>query len=76
MSILKLNNMICPNCGNENKESAKFCRVCGKPLHTTAKNQAHSKKSGISPMLTVAIAIILLVVAAGAIIGYIIYSNF
>lgn len=75
MLILKLNNMICPNCGNENKEGAQFCRVCGKPLHTTAKNQSPSKKSGISPILIAAIAIIILVVAIGSIMGYIVYFD-
>lgn len=66
--------MICPNCGNENKDDAKFCRICGHSLKNDQKS-APSKKSGISTLSKIIIIIIIIIAIIGATVGYIVYMD-
>ena len=34
--------MFCPNCGTQNVDGVRFCRLCGKPLQTRVQPQAQS----------------------------------
>lgn len=53
--------MICPACGNENKEGNRFCGECGKSLAAPAgKDSKKSSKSLIGLGLGVGAVILLL----------------
>ncbi len=38
--------MVCPNCGNDNPEGAKFCNECGNPLSVSCLNCGHQNQPG------------------------------
>lgn len=69
----------CPDCGEENDNSAKFCKKCGKSLEFSAassttlpKNQNLSKKSSKRNIL---IIIATLVICVAAVAGVFLYLN-
>ena len=35
---------VCPNCGEDNPDKAKFCSECATPLQVTAPSQAEERK--------------------------------
>ena len=35
---------VCPNCGEENPDKARFCMVCGTPLDQVLQPQAEERK--------------------------------
>jgi len=52
--------MYCPSCGAWNPEESEFCAKCGRPLHTTDRQQS---KKGISLCLAVlALGVILFII--------------
>ncbi|MER3500665.1 MAG: Stp1/IreP family PP2C-type Ser/Thr phosphatase [Candidatus Fervidibacterota bacterium] len=41
--------MLCPQCGYENREGAKFCAQCGKELAEEAKKEAMEESTALAP---------------------------
>ena len=60
--------MKCNDCGFENKDAAKFCSKCGKPLGIQPKTEKNNSK-----IIIVALVIIILILAVS--IGYFALSN-
>lgn len=60
--------MKCNDCGFENKDTAKFCSKCGKPLGIPPKTEKNNSK-----IIIVALIIIILILAVS--IGYFALSN-
>lgn len=55
--------MKCPNCGNENSDSAKFCKSCGETLNKPIKKDSKNKK------IIIALLIIIAILAVGVLYG-------
>lgn len=39
--------MLCPKCSSENKDTSKFCYICGSDLHSTLPKENSRKSSGL-----------------------------
>lgn len=62
--------MFCPNCGKENKDSAKFCMNCGAALAITNQTVIKEKKpKKLKPVIIIS-AILVLAVFAGALLFF------
>lgn len=57
---------LCPSCGFENDDNAKFCKKCGGALNSAPKNEKNGNNNSSNNMLIIAILAILCVVIAGA----------
>lgn len=51
--------MYCPNCGKENKDTAKFCEKCGAPLQEAAKEESVRPKKKGKKVLVILVGAIL-----------------
>ena len=64
--------MKCPKCGNENNDSAKFCKKCGTPLNNmvSQENMADStggeKSNNDNTKIIIAVLVVVAIVLAGA----------
>ena len=65
--------MRCPKCGNENKDSAKFCKKCGTALKEGVVTQNVVKSQNQSNNTT-KIIIVALIIVAVVIAGVLVYS--
>lgn len=58
--------MKCPNCGNENNDSAKFCKSCGASLKTDdAKIITHKKEDNNNTKIIIAVMAVVVILLAG-----------
>lgn len=62
--------MKCPNCDFENRDDAKFCTKCGKPLTPPAPVETKSNNSQY-----VIIALVVVIILLVAAIGYFVFTN-
>lgn len=69
--------MICPNCGTENKDSAKFCKKCGSTLKDVSKDNeipTHETNNNHSKNLII-ICVTILICSSLIAGGIILYTN-
>ena len=64
-------NLKCPNCGNENNDSAKFCKKCG----TSLSSNKITDKSKNNTKLIIGVLIIIVVIIAATLIYFNGFSN-
>lgn len=57
--------MKCSNCGYENKDSAKFCTKCGKPMEFTPEPQGNGSNNSKFVIIALVAIIIILVATIG-----------
>ncbi len=57
--------MKCSNCGHENKNSAKFCTKCGKPMGITPEPQSNGSDNSKFVILALLVVIVILVAVIG-----------
>ncbi len=62
--------MFCPNCGTENEEKAKFCKICGQQLST----RTSGVDRGAGPPINAKSTLFLVAAALVVIGGIVVYS--
>ena len=73
--IFKALNMRCNNCGTDNDINSRYCKRCGSSLYSNVGVHHTTRKSRMSPLKLILIAVLVIFVALSAVTAYIVYVD-